>query len=106
MYENTIEEILEKDSFTSPKFIGALARDELPKNINYPSCFVFTKILWFRKIVFNKIRLQGLSNYCGLYCILFLLFKSRNKIKEFYSNFYLKDFYLNDNLIFNLLKKY
>ena len=146
MFENTIEEILQKDSFTKPIFIGALARDELPKNINYPTCFVLNtqprssrgehclaiffennqKSHFFdsyglspkyygldnylkehsKNIEFNKTRLQGLSNYCGLYCILFLLLKSRNQMKQFYSNFYLKDFYLNDKLILKLLNNY
>jgi len=40
MLESTIELVLEKDEFTSKIFKGAIAIDELPKNIEYPSCFI------------------------------------------------------------------
>ena len=144
MYENTIEEILERDSFTKKIFVGCLSRDELPPVLKKPSCFVINteprsskgehwlafyfekdtcyffdsyglspKYYGFekyikqnsKKLVFNKQRLQGLSNYCGLYCILFLIFRARNDLKIFYNNFF-KDFYLNDKLILKYLKYY
>lgn len=38
--ETAIDEILRKDPKTSQIFLGCLARDELPKNIYYPCCFV------------------------------------------------------------------
>ena len=41
MYETQIIEILQKDGFTKKIFIGIFARDELPTNIKYPSCFIF-----------------------------------------------------------------
>ena len=40
MYEFTIEKILEYDKITSKMFLGAFARDELPKKIEYPACFI------------------------------------------------------------------
>jgi hypothetical protein len=35
----------------------------------------------------NKKRLQGLSQYCGYYCFLFLLFKARSKTIQFFQSF-------------------
>jgi hypothetical protein len=40
MIETTIEECLKKDSYTRPIFRGVFAKNELPEDINYPSCFV------------------------------------------------------------------
>jgi hypothetical protein len=40
LFENTIEVILDKDAFTKKIFLGAFARDELPPNPPYPSCFI------------------------------------------------------------------
>jgi hypothetical protein len=54
---------------------------------------------------YNKIRLQGQSNLCGLYSILFLLFKSKNKIINFFQEFY-SNFTKNDNNILKLIKYY
>ena len=41
MLETTIEDCLKKDSVTSKIFLGVFARDELPKKVKYPSCFIF-----------------------------------------------------------------
>ena len=38
-------------------------------------------------LIYNKKRIQGNSTYCGYYCLLFLLFKSRNKEKDFFNYF-------------------
>jgi len=141
MFENTIEDILEKDPITKDIFKGVYARDELPNPIkSYPNCFIFNnkprsnagehwlavffnsdKTCYFfdsygmnpsfygltnylksncKKINYNQKRLQGDSDLCGFYCIAFLYFKSRNKLKEFFdifSNNLLK----NDNFIFS-----
>jgi hypothetical protein len=46
---------------------------------------------------FNKQRIQGDSDLCGLYAILFCLFSSKNKLREFFSKFssnYSKNDYL------------
>ena len=40
MYEPTIIEVLTKDKISKGLFLGVFARDEIPKNINYPTCFV------------------------------------------------------------------
>ena len=40
MYEPTIIEVLTKDKKSKGSFLGVFARDEIPKNINYPACFV------------------------------------------------------------------
>lgn len=53
---------------------------------------------------YNMKRLQGLSLYCGLYCIFFIYSKSRNAIRKFY-NFFQNNCYNNDKLIFNLIKE-
>ena len=41
MLETTIEECLEKDPKTSKIFLGVFARNELPKQVKYPSCLIF-----------------------------------------------------------------
>jgi hypothetical protein len=40
MWENEVEQILEKYPSTKKYFIGALSFDEFPKKIKYPCCFV------------------------------------------------------------------
>ncbi len=145
MYENTIEYILSNDTECKKSFKGALSKDEFPKKISYPSCFVInTKprthygehwlALYFDEnkschffdsyglpptnygletkinqtslnCYYNDKRLQGNSNYCGLYCILYLLFVCRNKKNEFYSSFF-NDYFLNDKLLFSYIKTF
>ncbi len=51
---------------------------------------------------FNKERIQGSSEYCGLYAVMFCLFFSRNKQQEFFSNFS-TNYTLNDKRIRELL---
>jgi len=41
MLETTLDEVLCRDKKTSEIFLGVFARDELPKDPVYPSCFVF-----------------------------------------------------------------
>ena len=145
MYETAIENALKKDSFTSKIFGGVLARDELPKNVDYPSCYVVntkprtnsgehwlaiyydknghadffdsyghhpqyffldsflnkTSTSWS----FNKIRLQGLSTFCGYYCLLYLFFRSRQKSNIFFS-FFNNNSLLNDKKITYYIKKF
>ncbi len=36
---------------------------------------------------YNKQIIQGNSNFCGYYCVLFLLFRARNKANKFFSYF-------------------
>jgi len=56
------------------------------------------------KFTWNMQRMQGLSNYCGFYCIFFLLFKCRNDLKTFFNKF--KDNLVdNDKYIFIELNK-
>jgi hypothetical protein len=54
---------------------------------------------------FNKKRIQGNSNYCGLYCMLFLTFISRNKIKLFY-DYFNENYENNDKKLSFLIHKY
>lgn len=58
----------------------------------------------FKKLTWNKIKIQGDSNNCGLYCILFLLYKSHNKLKQFYLEFNQKSLF-NDNKLVKLINK-
>jgi hypothetical protein len=53
----------------------------------------------------NSRRLQGSSEYCGLYCVLFLLFKLRKQENLFFKNFK-KNYDFNDNLLAQLIKKF
>ena len=144
MYEDTIEEILEKDLKTKKCFLGAFAKDEIPTKINsFPCCFIINtenrsepgehwlavyinnqKIAQFfysyglppsyyqleaplkkisRKINYNQRQIQGTSTYCGLYCVLFLLFAVRNNLNSFYNQFS-TDFIKNDFIISYLIK--
>jgi hypothetical protein len=52
---------------------------------------------------YNKQRIQGSSEYCGLYSILFLLFKARNNERDFFKQFKKNNFDFNDKLIKSLL---
>jgi hypothetical protein len=52
---------------------------------------------------YNKQRIQGLSEFCGLYSILFLLYKTRNNEREFFSQFKKTNYDFNDRLIKSLL---
>lgn len=36
---------------------------------------------------YNKQKIQSESSNCGLYCVLFLLYKSHNKLNEFFKEF-------------------
>jgi hypothetical protein len=36
---------------------------------------------------FNRQRIQGSSEFCGYYAIIFLLFKARNQERDFFSQF-------------------
>ena len=60
-----------------------------------------TSIKW----TYNKQRVQGMSPYCGFYCVLFLLFMVRKKLDHFFSKF-TKNWTENDNFILNNLKKF
>lgn len=52
---------------------------------------------------YNMKRIQGESEYCGLYCILFLIFITRNKLKDFFLQFN-TNLFKNDLFIFNQIK--
>jgi hypothetical protein len=51
---------------------------------------------------YNKQRIQGSSEYCGLYAVMFCLFFSRNQKNLFFSNFS-NNYNLNDKRIKQLL---
>jgi hypothetical protein len=145
MLETALEEVLQKDQVTKKFFLGVFARDELPLQMHYPSCFVlntaprnnagehwlafyydknghcdffdsygmppanFDLEIFLNESAnswkYNKQRIQGSSALCGHYCILFLLFRSRSKTINFYSNFD-ENFSQNDKKIKNLIKEF
>lgn len=45
-------------------------------------------------------RIQGKSNYCGVYAFLFLLYITRNKLSKFFS-YFSNNLQKNDDLILN-----
>ena len=146
MYENTLEYILENDSYTRKCNHGVYARDELPYKFNdYPVCIIintqnrsepgehwlaifidknkharffdpygfhpsFYKLGTYmksldKKFTWNQKKIQGLSEYCGFYCILFLLMAVRGELGNFYNQF-TSNVVNNDLLISKLIKKY
>ena len=134
MLESALEQVLKKDTVTSKMYGGVLARDELPDQVVYPSCYIInTKPRnhhgehWLaifydqngdaeffdsyghhpnyfnfksfldrtsRSWSYNKKRIQGLSSYCGYYCLLYLLLRARNNSRLFFS-------YFNNNSLLN-----
>ena len=54
---------------------------------------------------YNSKRIQGNSNHCGYYSVLFLIFKVRNILNKFYSYFN-SNYDLNDKKISKMIKKY
>ena len=145
MLETAIEEVLKTDKITKKTFLGVFARNELPVDPTYPSCFVFntsprtlpgshllcifydlngnsfffdsygmhpqnfgmveylnnTSNSW----CYNKKRLQGNSQYCGHFCVFFLLFKTRQKSKNFFLCFS-KNLTKNDLIIKRLMSNF
>ena len=143
LYETQIEAILSTDENTKDIFLGAFARDELPAEPGYPSCFIVntdprsaagghwlalhynkagvcsffdsyayppsfyrlesycqrTSVHWS----YNQTRIQGVSEYCGYFACLFLLFKARNREREFYNQFK-KDLDFNDKIIYKFIQ--
>lgn len=59
----------------------------------------------FKNLNWNKLKLQGDSKNCGLYCILFLLYKTHNKLDQFYFEFN-KSPFINDKKLIYLIKKF
>jgi len=55
------------------------------------------------KFNYNMKRVQGKSEYCGLYCIFFLIYQCRNKIQQFFKMF-TADLNKNDYHITQLLE--
>jgi hypothetical protein len=55
-------------------------------------------------INYNQKRIQGDSEYCGLYSILFIFFAVRNNLKDFYS-FFSTNLFLNDLFVFKNINK-
>jgi hypothetical protein len=55
--------------------------------------------------LYNKTRIQGFSQYCGLYCITFLLLAARNKHDMFFEYFD-DNFIKNDEKLDYFLEKY
>jgi hypothetical protein len=57
-----------------------------------------------KNISYNQKRIQGESEYCGLYSILFIFSAVRNQINKFLS-FFSTNLYLNDLFIFENINK-
>ncbi|QKS69581.1 putative virion-maturation protease [Drosophila-associated adintovirus 2] len=76
----------------------------------YPSNNYFINILKrnSKKFTFNRQQVQGyFSNTCGHYCILFSLFKSKNKTTKYFLNTFKKNDYMyNDKIILRLFNKF
>jgi hypothetical protein len=53
----------------------------------------------------NEQRIQGSSEYCGYYCILFLLFKCRGSEKDFFLQFS-NNYNQNDRIIQRLIHEF
>jgi hypothetical protein len=56
-----------------------------------------------KQYLYNSRKIQGASEYCGFYCILFLLLISRNELSKFFS-YFTTNTYLNDKKIYQLIK--
>jgi hypothetical protein len=137
-----LAKVLKKDEFTRKNFIGIFARDKLPNNPPFPSCFIFNtqpsgesgqhwlglfinekgyanffdsfgnseSYFGLESYLFkntngwtsNQKRIQGSSDLCGIYCLLFLVHCSRNKLPQFYAQFSRNQF-KNDTMLFKLL---
>lgn len=54
---------------------------------------------------YNERRIQGYSHFCGYYCILFILYKSRYRVREFFDQFS-SNYNFNDNIIFKLIASF
>jgi hypothetical protein len=54
---------------------------------------------------FNDQRIQGMSEFCGYYCMLFLLFFARNQENKFFMQFK-QNYDNNDKLIAKLISSY
>ena len=53
----------------------------------------------------NKNRIQGLSALCGYYCLLYLLFRVRNRQNYFFNSF-TKNYKKNDLKLIEMINKY
>ena len=84
------------DSSGSCFFFDSFA--QTPSKYNFESYIKSTSTAFS----YNKKRLQGLSNFCGLYCLLYLLFATRKKTNTFFKKFS-SNYFKNDNLIKKLL---
>ncbi len=72
-----------------------------PEKLNLTQYLNHTANSW----KFNKQRIQGLSEYCGHYCILYLLFKCRSKTINFFRNFD-QNYINNDKKLKNLIEEF
>ena len=54
-------------------------------------------------VTYNQQRIQGRSQLCGFYCVLYLLFKVRKRSDEFFCKFGNK-YDRNDRLVFNEIR--
>lgn len=145
MYEDMVKSILARHSNTKKIFLGVFARDEIPDNPTFPSCFIVNTdprdqpgehwlALYFNESGFceffdslarspsyynlanylnksstgwtwNRRRLQSdASDFCGFYAVLFLLYRSENRLSHFFNEFYFKH-YNNDQKIFRTIKE-
>jgi hypothetical protein len=70
-----------------------------PSFFNLETYLENTSVKW----TWNRKTIQGSSNFCGFYCILFLLFKIRNKTLNFF-DYFTNDLNNNDKKIEKLIK--
>jgi hypothetical protein len=72
-----------------------------PKDYKLEAYLKKTSTNW----TWNKTQIQGFSSHCGYYCLLYLLFKSRDKSDLFFS-YFTQNFVQNDKKVNFLIKKY
>ena len=71
-----------------------------------PETFGFANFLKEKSISYSSIKkpIQSISSeYCGFYCILFILFRSRNYSLNYFLTFFTSDTNINDRLIKELI---
>ena len=72
-----------------------------PAKYNFETYIKNTATSWS----FNKKHIQGFSNFCGHYCILYLLFAARKKAQTFFKKFS-SNYFKNDYLIKKILNDF
>jgi hypothetical protein len=84
---------------------GAEFFDSYGNSPNYFGHDLVNYLNKYKNWIFNKTKIQGNSNNCGYYCILFIMYRSKNKLKEFFNEFRFNSV-KNDFKLEKLIKKF